>query len=129
MTTLSKMISPGALLVAIAAAAFPASAEPTAKSVCVTRNADAAMRSVIPVDLPPLASLAGISGSATVQVDLDERGIARNPAIVTSSGSALLDDAARKAALTQTYSPQIRDCQNVGGSYRVVIDFTHDGGH
>jgi len=127
MTNMTKMISHGALLVAIAGAAFPASAEPAAKSVCVTRNADAAMRSMFPVDLPPLASLAGTSGAATVQVDLDERGTASNPVIVTSSGSAVLDTAARKAALAQTYTPQVRDCQNVGGSYRVVIDFTaHD---
>jgi TonB family protein len=126
MTNPTKIISYGALMLAIGVAAGPASAGTPAKSVCTVRNADATMRSMTPVDMPALAAIQHLSGAATVQFDLDESGVARNAVIIKSAGSGILDTAALKAAVAQNYAPQIRDCENVGGSYRVIIDFAPD---
>jgi TonB family protein len=122
MTTPSKLISSVALVVAVASA-VPATAETTTKNVCLIRNADASMTSSYPVDPPPFAKIAGLTGTVAVQVDLDEHGTAQAAKIVASSGLPILDDAARKAALIQSYKPQIRDCEAVSGSYRVTVDF------
>lgn len=128
MTYLTKRFSSAALLLALAATALPAAAQTPAKSVCLAREANAAMTSAIPVDLPALASIQGLSGSAVVRLDVDERGIAANPAVVTSSGYAVLDTAAERAALEQTYAPRVHDCENVGGSYLVEVNFRSNDG-
>ncbi len=120
----AKMISHSALIAALAFSASPASARTVEKNACSVRNADATLRSMLPLDLPPLAVIQNLSGTAVVQFDLDAKGVARNAAIVTSSGSALLDAQALKSTLAQAYAPQIRDCENIGGQYRIVVDFT-----
>jgi TonB family protein len=128
MTNLTKIISSSAFLVALAATALAADAEPNGKSVCLTRNAEAAMTSKIPAELPLLASIGGFSGSASIKLDIDERGAAHNAVVATSSGYAILDAAAVKAALAQAYTPRIRDCANVGGSYLVDVEFSPNAG-
>lgn len=122
MTSLPNVLAHAVLIAAVASAGLPANAAPE-KTVCTVRNAAAAVREIIPANVPPFAEAAHLSGSALVQFDLDARGVARNAAIVGSTGNSLLDGAAREAALEQGYSPEVRDCDAVAGTYRIIVDF------
>jgi len=59
-----------------------------------------------------------------VQVSLSNSGALESATIAKSSGSKWLDAAALTTAREQRYSPEISDCQAVGGTYLVSVDFT-----
>jgi outer membrane biosynthesis protein TonB len=127
MLSISNVLVPALLAAGIAAgpgAAPAAAAAAAAPAACTAPDVEASIPNVVPVDLPPIMAGQRLNASTVVQIDLDEYGLPSNPAIVKSSGSALLDETARKSALAQNYSPQRLDCEPVAGSYRVIIDFT-----
>ncbi len=126
MTTISTILTAGAIAIAVTSATAPVAAETITKKACTIRNASAVMTSSYPADLPALAQVAQLSGQAAVRVDLDERGTARAATIVTSSGSSILDQAARESALGQKYTPEVRDCEAVSGAYQVTVEFTRN---
>ena len=125
MTTAQKSISRAAILVAFAACASPAPAAPEAivKASCALPKAEATMLTANPAEWPTIALETGASGTAVVKIDLVGSGIPRNAVIVESTGNTMLDEAAKGATLHQNYSPEIRDCAKVGGSYLVRVDF------
>jgi TonB family protein len=126
MLNTTSLLARLAIIAVLTVPAVTAAAAP-GKDVCLVRNADASIRSMIPAERPAIAVAEGLAGTAVVQVDLDDRGGAHNATIVKSSGSSLLDAAARSSALKQRYAPEIHDCANVSGSYRVVVEFAdHD---
>jgi TonB family protein len=129
MTTRTTLLSAATLLASLTATTFPAAAETRISPTCLTANADAAMTSTIPADLPPFAVIAGLSGSSTIQLDLDAQGKVRKTAVIGTSGSPVLDDAARQAARVQTYAPETRNCVSVGGRYAVVVVFDRRDGN
>jgi TonB family protein len=112
-------------LAATLASTAPTVAAPTSTShhACSTQAAPAAISAEVPADYPRIAAEQNSSGTALIQVDLADTGTIRNAMIFESSGNELLDRAAVLAARQQTYSPQIVDCQPVGGSYLITVDF------
>lgn len=69
---------------------------------------------------PPLARKRGIEGTAITEFTINGRGSPENIRIVRSSGSDILDNAARKTVLRASPFPQ------VGGSVEVPITFKID---
>ncbi len=97
---------------------------PTNNASCGLRNADAAINTMVPAEWPQIALDQGAQGTALVRIDLRENGTVRNAAIFSSTGNELLDKAAQSASLKQKYSPEVRDCLNVTGTYLVRVDFS-----
>jgi TonB family protein len=69
------------------------------------------------LDYPKLARIQGISGTALVEIELDQTGAVVESTIYKSSGSPTLDAAALSAANRTKYSPLIFHCEAVGGTY------------
>ena len=76
--------------------------------------------------LPEASTIAAplhLTGTAFVQVDLDETGTILDATIAKSSGEYLLDQAALQAARASTFQPELRNCKPVPGAYLYVVDF------
>lgn len=125
MNRLVTFVSNAALAIALTGAALPAAAESQPAS-CSVPNSEAAIRITVPAERSALSVTEGQSGTAMVRVALDADGIAHDPAIVHSSGSAYLDADALKAALSQVYTPATHECTPAGGAYLVIVDFAHE---
>jgi TonB family protein len=112
-------------LPAIFATTAPSIAEQerTPGSACTSQAVPAAISTPVPPDYPVVAAEQKISGDALVQVDLAPSGAVLNATIFKTTGNASLDSAAVLAARRQTYSPQIINCQTVGGSYLIGVGF------
>jgi TonB family protein len=91
---------------------------------CSVSSAPATIRDVVSADAPLIAQILGETGVAMVQVSLSNSGALESATIAKSSGSKWLDAAALTTAREQRYSPEISDCQAVGGTYLVSVDFT-----
>jgi protein TonB len=77
-----------------------------------------------PAEPPLLPALNYIpSGTAIVRFEITENGTPQNATIEKSSGSYLLDRAAMKTVLHQKFTPEIRDCAPVAGSYLYEVDY------
>ncbi len=72
---------------------------------------------------PPLAQLFGLTGTATVRVDLTEDGSVQDAFVVKSAGSPILDRAALRVAKSITYAPETRSCQPIRGSYALEVEY------
>ncbi len=125
MSNVFQAIAQTALIVAVSLTGVPANAEPELqpKAACTVRNALPILQVMIPPTIPQLAAIEGFSGEAMVRVELDTTGIPRNPAIVKSTGYPILDQAALKSVLEQQFTPEIRDCEAVAGTYGVAVEF------
>lgn len=125
MTTVGKLCTQVTLLVSLVAGSLPVSAADAThgKSICTVRHSGAAMIGMVPAQTPELAQLQGLAGTAVVRLGLAKNGNPSDAVVVESTGSALLDSAARRAALAQTYAPETNDCAAVGGNYLVRVEF------
>lgn len=74
---------------------------------------------VLPVDARALH----VGGSVLVQVDLDENSAVVDARVVSSSGFASLDRAARDAALKSQYHTETYACRAIASSYRFTVSF------
>lgn len=92
--------------------------------LCANPQADAAVRTAFPPELPEIARLQGTSGTAYLKIDLTPEGALANASIIQSSGSNALDQAALTAVRESSFAPEIHDCAPVGGSYVYVVDFS-----
>jgi TonB family protein len=63
------------------------------------------------------------TGSTVVRIDLSETGAVAGAYVVTSSGNALLDQAAIRTAKSMVYSPEKQSCTAIPGSYAVEVEF------
>jgi TonB family protein len=79
-------------------------------------------QSVIP-EVPPLAKIQDLHGTAIVRVDLSETGSIVGASIKKSAGSSLLDRAAIETVKAMTYAPETRECKATAGSYAVDVKF------
>jgi TonB family protein len=68
---------------------------------------------------------AGTSTTAMIKVNLDASGRVTGVSVYASTGSLELDQAAMRAARESTYSPEMRDCQAVAGSYLFKVEFSN----
>ncbi|HTV74705.1 MAG TPA: TonB family protein [Candidatus Acidoferrales bacterium] len=106
---------------------FPATAMPTPAPTgpsCSEPHVGASTKNTVQPEYPEIAREQGAVGTTEVQVTLDERGGVVAVAVAQSSGNKALDEAALAAARASTFSPEIDDCQPVGGTYLFRADFT-----
>jgi len=96
---------------------------PTPRS-CAQPHQDAATTQKAEADYPEIARQQGAVGTVTVRVNLNATGSVAGLNVYKSSGIAVLDAEALKAARNSRYSPEIEDCQRVAGQYLFVVDFT-----
>lgn len=89
-------------------------------------NQPATTLKAITPDTPPFAQQHGISGEVEVLVSLDEKGHVVD-AVVQSSPSAILNEAALAAAHKSTYRPEIKNGKPIAGKYIFLVDFTSQG--
>lgn len=120
----------GVLTLALSAAAGAATirlAPLAGDTISATLNACSSAASVAvaaPAVLPTIAAGQGITGVAAVRVTLDRRGALTGASVLASSGNPWLDRAALSAARLSRFSPEVRDCERVGGEYAFLVDFT-----
>jgi len=76
--------------------------------------------------VPAFAQLAGMHGSAIVQIDLDETGRVTSATIVRSSGNLVLDRAAIATAQGASYEPARAGSVPVAGAFDIVVDFASE---
>ncbi len=98
-------------------------ASPTAPPACAQPNVPAATLDPVAPETPAIAAQQGISGDVTVVVSLDERSRVTGARVV-SSPSALLNDAALRAARASTFRTEIRACRPIAADYAFIVEFT-----
>jgi TonB family protein len=72
---------------------------------------------------PEIAKLEAASGVATVRVDIDAQGNLMHSSVVKSSGNHWLDEAALTSAQLTRYAAERDNCESVGGSYALLVEF------
>ncbi|HET9392672.1 MAG TPA: TonB family protein [Candidatus Rubrimentiphilum sp.] len=91
---------------------------------CSDPNVDAKTIVAISPDAPASAYGGATDVTAMIKVDLDASGRILGVSVYRSAGSLELDQAAMQAARQSTYSPEVRDCQAVPGSYLFKVEFS-----
>jgi TonB family protein len=125
MTSSRNVLALAAALSATLLNGAPAAAQGTAHASCTVASAPATISDIVSAETPSFLSLIGVTGNADVQVSLSDTGALENATIAKSSGNASLDAAAITAAREQKYSPERSDCQPVGGTYLIHVDFSN----
>lgn len=74
-------------------------------------------------DMPAIASMQGVTGTTRVRIDLTFAGNLSGIALFDSSGNPWLDRAAVSSAESARFTPEIANCEPVGGSYLYEVDF------
>jgi protein TonB len=116
--------APQAQGTAPAVASTPAPTPMPTKPSCSQPHVDPTTKNAVLPDYPEIAREQGASGTAEVKVTLDANGAVLAASIQQGTGSKVLDDAAIVAAKASTFSPEIDNCQPVGGVYLFRADFT-----
>ncbi len=113
-----------ALPVALIAALLPDSHVAAAPShlSCPLDHTAQIVRAEAP-EYPTLAKLEGLTGMATIRVDLSETGRVEGVSVVRSAGSAILDRAALQVAKSIAYAPETKSCDTKRGSYAVEVEY------
>jgi protein TonB len=96
----------------------------TPKPSCAQPHVDARIIRGIEPEYPEPARERGLTGTTQIEVTLAETGAVIDARVYAGSGSRILDEAALAAAKRSTYSSEIDDCKNVGGSYLFRAEFT-----
>jgi len=117
----SLLVALGFFAWSVGAAAQAQSPAPSAS--CAVPNADAKTLYAPPPVMPDLAAAQHITGEVMVRITLDERSKIVSTQVV-SSPSALLNNAAVKAAEESTFATRIRNCVPVADSYYFIVDFS-----
>jgi periplasmic protein TonB len=97
---------------------------PVASGACTQPNAEAAVIATPPPPEIPLDTRAsGTSGVAQVTVELDSSGQVTGAGVKQSTGNSSLDLVAVQMARDARYSPALRDCKPVAGTYAFSVKF------
>jgi TonB family protein len=89
----------------------------------VLQNADAVKREINRL-YPPRLRDAGIEGTSTVAVFVSSSGKVTDTKLAATSGEALMDDAALRAAATMVFSPAVSQGRRIGMLVMVRIPFS-----
>lgn len=93
-------------------------------TACPIPSAPATVAQTNSADLPDIAVGQNVSGLTVVHVELDRNGSLVADDVMASSNNRWIDEAALRAARSLRYSPEIRECRNIGGDYALIVDFT-----
>jgi TonB family protein len=86
-------------------------------------NTAAAVDGIPYWEMPTIAQVEGVHGTASIKIDLTSSGTLAAERIYESSGNASLDLAALKSARMTKFLPQKVGCESVSGSYLYEVDF------
>jgi TonB family protein len=104
-------------------ATFP-SEDAATPAPCAGPNSDVSIAGIpARAEYPEIAREQGAVGSTLVKVSIDVAGNAVDGNIFKSSGSAVLDQSALRAAAASHYNPAIVDCIKTPGSFLFRADF------
>lgn len=95
---------------------------PVLVNACASPNVPARVAEAF-VQAPTIALEQGVSGTATVRIELDAKGGLRSHALAGSSGNPWLDAAALQSARMTRFASETRDCKAVGGTYLYAVAF------
>ncbi|HEX3464032.1 MAG TPA: energy transducer TonB [Candidatus Elarobacter sp.] len=97
-----------------------------AETISATLNTCSAAASVVaaPAVIPPIAAAQHATGVTALRVTLDPHGALTGASVLASSGNPWLDRAAVSTARLSRFTPELRDCERVGGEYALLVDFT-----
>jgi TonB family protein len=84
---------------------------------------DAAVDGVPYLVVPEIAAQQGVGGTAQVKIDLTSAGKVAAESLFTGSGNKWLDNAALVSAKLTQFTPEVRDCQPIAGSYLYEVRF------
>ncbi|HYZ15801.1 MAG TPA: energy transducer TonB [Candidatus Acidoferrum sp.] len=98
----------------------------TESTGCAVPAASASIAGAPYFSMPEIAKLKKVTGETVVRVDLDKSGRVQGQRLQRSSGNQWLDGAAMTTARLSRYSPEIRDCVKVAGSYLIAVAFTEE---
>ena len=90
---------------------------------CDHPNAVVGITNMVQPTYPKLAREQGISGTATIKVDVDENGGVTNAYVYRSAGDNSLDIAALNAARQSKYSPETFRCLPLSATFDFVMNF------
>ncbi|MEO6990100.1 MAG: TonB family protein, partial [Candidatus Baltobacteraceae bacterium] len=90
---------------------------------CARPNLPAAMTNPVQPRYSDITIEQDVAGRALVRVTLADDGEVVDAVIYRSSGFRAIDEPAFKAALNSTYSPSVRSCRKIGGSYLFEAQF------
>jgi TonB family protein len=108
-----------------AVAAHPLVA-PALSTHCAVPNASASIAGTPYFSMPQIAKMQRVTGQSIVRVDLDASGRTQSQRLQGSSGNRWLDNAAMATVRLSRYSPEVRDCTAVSGSYLIAVAFTEE---
>jgi len=74
-------------------------------------------------EMPTIAAEQGITGTSTVMIRLSSAGKLVSESVFGTSGNAYLDRAALLSARLTSFTPEVRNCAAVGGSYLYSVEF------
>ncbi|AWV07379.1 energy transducer TonB [Marilutibacter maris] len=103
----------------------PASADPDNASR--NRRARPVVGSAVPPAFPIEAIKRGESGKVILEVVVDPRGQATAVRVATSSGSLILDEAAREAVGRWQFEPALEENEPVADTIEIPVDFEPAG--
>jgi TonB family protein len=92
-------------------------------AVCRVPYSDAAIANAAQPELPRIAKEQGIAGTAVIEIRLSPSGKLVAGTIANSSGNPWLDREALASAAQSKYVPETQDCNAVGGTYLLTVDF------
>lgn len=98
----------------------------TGTTVAATLSSCSAAPSVVgaPAVLPQIAAAQQVAGVTAVRVTIDRGGALTGASVLSSSGNPWLDRAALSTARLSRFTPELRNCERVGGEYAFLVDFT-----
>ncbi len=97
---------------------------PTATPNCATNDTPVEMlASPPPIDIPPTARAGRVSGITRVRVTVDQNGKVQDVTVLSSSGSASLDQTVATVVRAAQYSPATHDCKAVASDYTYAVRF------
>ena len=94
-----------------------------AASVSTHASSPARLKYDLFADEPAICQLERLSGTSVVQIDLDERGVARAARVYSTSGNRFMDASAVRSARSAAYVPALIDGTPIGGSYLLIFSF------
>jgi TonB family protein len=96
---------------------------PVLVNTCASPNIPASIAGYAFYETPSIAAAQGATGSASVKIDLASNGALVGNTLYASSGNPWLDAAALRSARMTHFTPELRNCQHVGGTYLYTVDY------
>ncbi len=132
--SLSLAAALGLSLSAVPAAAFSVTLQPlhphnthTASvavyGTCRNANVAAAVNGTPFFEMPAIAQGQGASGTSGVAIELSPAGALLSESVIQPSGNPNLDRAALLSARMTRFSPEISNCETIGGTYLYTVTF------